>query len=59
MDCWMAADLVLLITFNPDETSHPFAISIFIGAVAYFFADWMEDATTWAINKVCGKDDNK
>lgn len=54
----MAADLVLLIVFNPDETSHPFAISMFIGAVAYFFADWMEDVTKWVMNKVRGKNDN-
>ena len=50
VDAWLAMDLFLLWLFNPDSSTKGFVLSMFIGAVAYFFADWARESIYWLGN---------
>ena len=53
VDAWLAMDLFLLWLFNPDTSSPKGVVmSVFIGATAYFFAEWARESVYWLSNRI-------
>jgi hypothetical protein len=50
IESWLAMDIFLLYLFKPDSSTKGFVLSMFIGAVAYIFADWSRESIYWLVN---------
>ena len=45
-------DLLLIWLFKPDSSAKGFVLGMFIGAVAYVFADWTRESIYWFGNRI-------